>query len=138
MQGSARAAAEPAAMKRIMTLAAALFLFLAVAPPARTLAQTPSNSPKPVETPSKVYIVNHASSFFPAVDQQTGVWQGCGPARDDGMLEDFNHAHPRARIVQVFIDASIPCKAPGSHAFVIVYQDESHVVRRSVRYPMAR
>ncbi|MGH7683706.1 MAG: hypothetical protein ACREMT_05130, partial [Vulcanimicrobiaceae bacterium] len=78
------------------------------------------------------------SSFFPTNDQETGVWQGCGPAQDQGLLEDFNRAHPRSRIVQVFIDASVPCKAAGSHAFVIVYQEQAQMVRRRVRYPMGR
>jgi hypothetical protein len=106
----------------------------------RAFAQSPTASPKvtATEPPSRVYVANQQSSFFPASDQETGVWQGCGPAQDQGLLEDFNKDHARVRIVQVFIDASIPCKAPGSHAFVIVYQAESHLTRRSVRYPMAR
>ena len=104
-------------------------------------AQSPTPSPQVATTaapPARVYVANQQSSFFPTTDQETGVWQGCGPSQDQGLLEDFNKEHARVRIVQVFIDASIPCKAPGSHAFVIVYQAESHVTRRSVRYPMGR
>ena len=102
---------------------------------AAALAQTPSPSPLP---PTRVIVENPQSSFFPATDQETGVWQGCGPARDEGTLDDFNRAHPRARIVQVFIDASIACHSPGGHAFVIVYQDAAPFIRRSIRYPMTR
>src|SRR5579872_5404716 len=114
----------------------ALLLSLAVA-----LAQTsaPSASPTPTPVaPARVIIENAQSSFFPATDQVTGVWQGCGPARDNGTLDDFNRDHPRARIVQVFIDASIPCHTTGAHAFVIVYQDQAQMTRRSIRYPMKR
>ena len=121
-------------MKRI-AIAASLLLFAS----ASGAAETPAASPQPAPSPSRVYIVNPPqSSFFPTTDQETGVWQGCGPAQDQGMLEDFNRAHPRSRIVQVFIDASIPCKATGSHAFVIVFQEEAQMVRRRVRYPMGR
>ena len=125
-------------MKRIIVIAVVLGSLLAALSAPRTFAQTPTSSPQPAATPSKVYVLNQSSSFFPSVDQETGVWQGCGPAQDGGALEDFNRAHPRVRIVQVFIDASIPCKAAGAHTFVIVYQAESRIVRRSVRYPMAR
>lgn len=125
-------------MKRFVILAAAFALTLTI-PGLRTFAQTPSSTPQPAPAaPSKVYVVNQSSSFFPATDQETGVWQGCGPSQDEGVLEDFNRAHPRVRIVQVFIDAGIPCKAAGAHTFVIVYQGEARIVRRSVRYPMAR
>lgn len=125
---------EASDMKRI-AIAASLLLCASAA----SAAETPAASPQPVPSPSRVYIVNPPqNSFFPAVDQATGVWQGCGPAQDQGMLEDFNRAHPRSRIVQVFIDASIPCKAAGSHAFVIVYQEQAQPARRRVRYPMGR
>jgi hypothetical protein len=101
-------------------------------------AQAPSATPQPAPSPSHVYVVNPPqSSFFPS-DQETGVWQGCGPARDEGLLADFNREHPRSRIVQVFIDASIPCKAAGAHTFVIIYQEQAQAYRRRVRYPMAR
>lgn len=140
MQGSGWATTEPAAMKRIIMLALGLTLAFVAAIAPRTLAQAPSSSPQPVATPSRVFVVNpsNPNSFFPSSDQETGVWQGCGPAQDQGALEEFSRAHPRVRIVQVFIDASLPCKAQGAHTFVIVYQGETHVVRRSVRYPMAR
>ena len=75
-------------------------------------------------------------AFFPPVDQTTGVWQGCGPANNQGNLVDFNTEHPRARIVQVFIDASIPCKAPGSHAYIVVYQTAPYV--RPAKTPKTR
>ena len=110
----------------------ALILGLGVA-----LAQTPSPAPTPL-APARVIVENPQSSFFPPADQETGVWQGCGPARDEGTLDDFNRDHPRARIVQVFIDASIPCRATGAHAFVIVYQDAAPFIRRSIRSPMQR
>jgi hypothetical protein len=122
-------------MKRI-AIAASLLLACA----ASASAQTPTASPpQPAPSPSRVYIVNPPqSTFFPTADQETGVWQGCGPAQDQGLLEDFNKEHPRSRIVQVFIDASVPCKAPGAHTFVIVYQEQAQMNRRRVRYPMGR
>ncbi|MBV8602085.1 MAG: hypothetical protein JO359_11030 [Candidatus Eremiobacteraeota bacterium] len=79
---------------------------------------SPSASPTALSAPAAPLV----SSFFPAVDQTTGVWQGCGPPSNEGAFVDFNTEHPRVRIVQVFIDASIPCKAPGSHAYIVVYQ----------------
>jgi hypothetical protein len=121
-------------MKRI-AIAASLLLFASAA----SAAETPAASPQPMPSPSRVYIMNPPQgSFFPAVDQETGVWQGCGPAQDQGLLEDFSRAHPRSRVVQVFIDASIPCKAAGAHTFVVVYQEQAQIGRRRVRYPMGR
>lgn len=106
---------------------------------ALAVAATPTPLPSPPLLPPRHVIVeNQQSSFFPTVDQETGVWQGCGPAHDQGALVDFNREHPRARIVQVFIDASIPCQTPGTHAFVVVYQDAAQITRRGVRYPMNR
>lgn len=103
-------------------------------------AQTPTALPSPPLVPPRRVIIENPpqSSFFPNVDQQTGVWQGCGPAQSQGVLEDFSHEHPRARIVQVFIDASIPCKASGAHTFLIVFQEQAQFIRRSIRKPMAR
>jgi len=110
-------------------------------------AQTPSASPTaaasplpspPLVAPRRVIVENPQSSFFPSVDQMTGSWQGCGPEKSQGNLDDFSRAHPRARIVQVFIDASIPCKPAGAHTFLIVYQEASQAVRRSTRQPMGR
>lgn len=123
-------------MKRILALTCgSLFACGAVA-----AAQSPTALPSPpLIAPRRVIIENPpATSFFPNVDQQTGVWQGCGPAQSQGILEDFSHAHPRARIVQVFIDASIPCKVSGAHTFLIVYQEQVEFVRRSIRKPMSR
>lgn len=126
--GPVGAFTQPPAMKL------ALLLSLAVA-----LAQAGSPLPSPSPAaPARVIVENPQSSFFPSTDQQTGVWQGCGPARDAGTLDEFNRDHPRARIVQVFIDAGIPCRSPGAHAFVIVYQDAAPFIRRSNRYPMQR
>ena len=55
-----------------------------------------------------------------------------------GTIEDFNSDHPHARIVQVFVDASVPCKTPTAHTFVIVYQEPATVVRRTIRAPMKK
>ena len=78
-------------------------------------------------------------AYFPAQDQTTGVWQGCGPAGNQGLLGDFNTGHARVRIVQVFIDASINCPGAGAHAYVIVYQAApAPTIRRSIRKPMTR
>jgi len=131
-------------MKRfISTAIAALALIpsagIAAETPASTPQATPAHTAQPAPAPTRVFIANPPeSSFFPSAIQETGVWQGCGPAQDEGALVDFNREHPHARIVQVFIDASLPCKAAGSHTFVIVYQEPGNIVRRAVRYPMAR
>lgn len=125
-------------MKRILIGACSAVLAGAAAAAAQTTAPTALPSP-PLVAPRRVIIENQPpSSFFPNADQQTGVWQGCGPAGSQGNLEDFSHAHPRARIVQVFIDASIPCKASGAHTFLIVYQEQGEFARRSIRKPMSR
>ena len=132
-------------MKSILTwvcgvaLACAAFVGLHLTGAAQSPTAAPSAPPSPpLVPPRRVIVENPQSSFFPAVDQVTGTWQGCGPEKSQGDLEDFSHAHPRARIVQVFIDASIPCKAAGAHTFLIVYQEQSTVVRRSIRKPMSR
>ncbi|HEY1728810.1 MAG TPA: hypothetical protein VGG22_10585 [Candidatus Baltobacteraceae bacterium] len=105
------------------------------------VAESPSPLPSPpLLAPRHVIIDNPrpqtpAAAYFPT-GQITGVWQGCGPSQSMGTIEDFNSDHPRARIVQVFIDASVPCKTPTAHTFVIVYQEPAPVIRRAIRKPM--
>jgi hypothetical protein len=125
--------AEARAMKKLLACLGFLFLLGSTG-----AAQSPTAAPSPAAVaPARVVVENQQTSFFPNVDQQTGVWQGCGPPKNGGNFEDFNHTHPRARIVQVFIDASVACK-DGAHTYLIVYQDAVSVVRRNVRYPMGR
>ena len=128
-------------MKSLLSLACgialACFGFLFVAG-ATSAAQSPAAVPTPpLMAPARVIVENQQNSFFPPGDQQTGVWQGCGPPKNGGNFDDFNHEHPHARIVQVFIDASLPCK-DGAHTYLIVYQDAAILVRRNVRFPMGR
>jgi hypothetical protein len=106
-------------------------------------AESPNPLPSPpLLAPRHVIIDNQQppaapASYFPS-GQITGVWQGCGPSQSMGTIEDFNSDHPRARIVQVFVDASVPCKTPTAHTFVIVYQEPAPVVRRAIREPMKK
>ena len=106
-------------------------------------AEPPSPLPSPpLLAPRHVIIDNPQpqappASYFPS-GQLTGVWQGCGPSQSMGLIADFNSDHPRARIVQVFIDASVPCKSPTAHTFVIVYQEPAPVMRRAIRLPMKK
>jgi hypothetical protein len=104
-------------------------------------AESPSPLPSPPLKPPRHVIVDNPqlpqpAAFFPTAGQATGVWQGCGPSQSMGLLEDFNTDHPRARIVQVFIDASVPCKSPSAHTFLIVYQEPAATTRRTIREPM--
>jgi len=124
-------------MRKLLFLLSALALVCVSA----SAAESPSPLPSPpLLAPRHVIIDNPqaapaAAAYFPT-GQITGVWQGCGPSQSMGTIEDFNSDHPRARIVQVFIDASVPCKTPTAHTFVIVYQEPAAVVRRTIRKPM--
>lgn len=128
-------------MKKLLFPLGAFALVCASASAAES--PTPLPSP-PLVAPRHVIIDNWeprvppaAASYFPS-GQITGVWQGCGPSQSMGRIEDFNSDHPRARIVQVFIDASVPCKSPTAHTFVIVYQEPAPVLRRAIRQPMKK
>lgn len=125
-------------MKKLLFVACAFLPVCVAASGAESSPPSPLPSP-PLVAPRHVIIDNPqphapAASYFPS-GQITGVWQGCGPSQSMGLIEDFNSDHPRARIVQVFIDASIPCKQ-NAHAFVIVYQEPPALVRRTIRQPM--
>jgi hypothetical protein len=106
-------------------------------------ADSPSPLPSPpLVAPHHVIIDNPQppappAGYFPPA-QITGVWQGCGPSQSMGTIEEFNSDHPRARIVQVFIDASVPCKTPTAHTFVIVYQEPAPLTRRAIRQPLKK
>jgi hypothetical protein len=108
--------------------------------PSGALAQSPSlvtspprtMTPAPIPPPTQMQTKPQPQpAYFPTSDQITGVWQGCGPANNAGNFDEFNSAHPRVRIVQVFIDASIPCKSPGAHTYVIVFQGAQAPARRA-------
>ncbi|MGH7715001.1 MAG: hypothetical protein ACREML_03285, partial [Vulcanimicrobiaceae bacterium] len=126
-------------MKKLLFVACAFLPVCVAASGAEPSPPSPLPSP-PLVAPRHVIIDNPqpqapAASYFPP-GQITGVWQGCGPSQSMGSIEDFNSDHPRARIVQVFIDASVPCKSPSQHTFVIVYQEPTRAVRRTIRQPM--
>jgi hypothetical protein len=81
-----------------------------------------AQSPTATVAPTAAPVVKVVSVYFPNEDQTTGVWQGCGPTGNNGNMEAFNLEHPRARIVQVFVDASLTCGVK-TYGFVIVYQN---------------
>jgi hypothetical protein len=129
-------------MRKLLFVVCALLLVSVAASGAET-SPSPLPSP-PLIAPRHVIIDNPqpqsqapAASYFPS-GQITGVWQGCGPSQSMGTVEDFNSDHPRARIVQVFVDASVPCKTPTAHTFVIVYQEPAPMIRRTIRQPMKK
>ncbi|MGA3037978.1 MAG: hypothetical protein ABSE64_10915 [Vulcanimicrobiaceae bacterium] len=130
-------------MRKLFFPLVAFALVCATASAAESPSPLPSPLPSPpLKAPSHVIIDNPQPqappvAYFPT-GQITGVWQGCGPSQSMGTIEEFNTDHPRARIVQVFVDASVPCKTPTAHTFVIVYQEPAPMIRRAIRQPLKK